>query len=115
MALVYLFTCIYLHKDVFRCILIDQFVCGAICLYFADQPFVQVLSYRFVCPFKFSNHLTMHERLALRLFFFTLNSAEHKFILLINFKMATCAGIFTFINRINATLDCFKEEKIFDF
>ena len=66
--------------------------------------------------FKFSNHLTMDERLALRLYFFSHSTQlSIKFILLIKFKMATCAGIFTFINRINATLDCFKEEKILIF
>ena len=39
--------------------------------------------------------------------FFMLNSAEHKFILLINVKMPTIAdGILTFISRINDWLQC---------
>ena len=35
--------------------------------------------------------------------FFILNSAEHKFILLINVKMPTIVGILTFISMINTT------------
>ena len=41
------------------------------------------------------------------------NQLSMKFILLINVKMPTSIGISTFINRINATSERFKADKIY--
>ena len=42
-----------------------------------------------------------------------LNSAEHKFILLINVKMPTIVGILTFISLMNATSERLKARNFF--
>ena len=47
-----------------------------------------------------------------------LNSAEHKFIMLINVKMPTIIGILTFISMINiknSTSECLKARIVFIF
>ena len=41
-----------------------------------------------------------------------LNSAEHKFILLINVKMPTIVGILTFVSMIYTTSESLKARKI---
>ena len=45
--------------------------------------------------------------------FFMANSAEHKFILLINVKMPTIVGILTFISMINTTSERLKARNFF--
>ena len=45
--------------------------------------------------------------------FLIVNSAEHKFILLINVKMPTIVGIFTFISMINITSERLKARHFF--
>ena len=40
-----------------------------------------------------------------------LNQFKHEFILLINVKMSTIVGILTFINTINISSACFKQDR----
>ena len=44
-----------------------------------------------------------------------LKLTEHKFIMLINFKIPTCVGILKFISMINTTSDGLKATKVLIF